>query len=167
MTTAIFDLETTGLNSSEHRIICISSTIVGSNKMVSFYGIDESQMIEDFWNHIRTNDIRTLISFNGDGFDYPFLVKRSLIRRQKIVKNITLIDLRKVVNSFYTSYNKFEKGDAAFWAQTLGIPIQTTNGGTMPILFLEGKYEEIKKHCEEDVMVTEKLFDLCRYCELL
>lgn len=165
-----FDCETTGLEAIRQRILCISMIVKTDTeeKVVSFCDEDEIKVLSDFWNFINPNE-DLLISFNGDTFDIPFIYKRSLINKVKVKKlnKNFCIDLRKVVNSFFYSYNKYEKGQLTEWAGHLGFPVETDDGSKMPILYANGNWEGIVKHCEEDIKITKALYDRCEEVGLL
>jgi len=162
----IFDVETTGLNPMEDRITCISLLNLEHDKPVSFYGEDESLVLKQFWNAIKDN-VET-ISFNGDGFDIAFVIKRSLINNVKVTNLFKRhIDLRKVVNSFYFTYNKYDKGKLTDWGKILGIDVVTENGAEMIKHYEKKDWKTIKAHCEEDVVLTKALFTRCKECGLI
>jgi uncharacterized protein YprB with RNaseH-like and TPR domain len=168
MTTYIItDLETTSLDPSENgRVTCISTYNFDDDKIISFWGQDEIKVLSDFWNYIENLKCPTLVTFNGSSFDIPYLIHRSIVRSQKISK-YNHIDLRHVVNSFFTSYDKRAKGTLGYWAAVLGIQQKTPGGAQMIALFLEKKYDEIEKHCSEDVCVTKALFERLKLCGLI
>lgn len=157
----IFDIETTGLDSFNDRITCICLFI--DNQVTSIWGPDEKKLLEDFWKKISDFDV--LISFNGDSFDIPFLIKRSLINRVR-TKKIESLDLRKKCNGFWFSYNSKENGKLSDWAKVMGIEVATDSGASMRKYFIEEKWEEIEKHCKEDVTITSKLYELCKFCNV-
>ena len=160
----IVDAETTSLDPSENgRITCISTYNFEDNLIFSFYGADEIKILADFWNYIESLKCPTLVTFNGSSFDLPYLIHRSIVRSQKISKYAHL-DLRQVVNSFFISYDKRARGSLAYWAAVLGITQITPPGSQMITLFMNQKFDEIRCHCEEDIMITKALFDRC--CEV-
>ena len=162
----IFDIETTGFDPMEKRITCISLINIEHDKPVSFYGEDESLILKQFWNVIK--DGAKTISFNGDSFDIPFLIKRSLINNVPVTNLFKKhIDLRKVANSFYFTYKEHEKGKLTDWGKILGIDVITEDGAEMINHYEKKDWKTIKAHCEEDVMLTKALFTRCKECELI
>jgi uncharacterized protein YprB with RNaseH-like and TPR domain len=160
----IMDIETTGLNPMEDRVLCISYKSIG-NETITIYSEDEKEILEQFWYSF--NEDLEIIGFNSDSFDLPFIIKRSLINNIKVKKICKTIDLRKVVNSFFYSYNKLEKGSLREWALILGINPETHNGSMMNEHFLKKEWDKITQHCKEDIIITEKLYERCLNCNLL
>lgn len=165
------DVETVGLEAINCRILCIVTRIIGEDNSEQervFQGEDEKALLEAFWEMIDPmTDI--LIGFNSDSFDIPFIIKRCLIARVKIkrlAKN-NIIDLRKMVNSFFINYSKYEKGTLSEWAAHLGIPVETFDGSHMKELYEKGDWNAIVSHCCEDIKITKALFDRCREIDLL
>ncbi len=159
----IFDIETTGLDPMDSRVVCISINEIGTDEIKTFIDQDEKKVLTDFWAEVGS-DIK-LIGFNSEGFDVPFLIKRCLINRIKI-NSFRSEDIRKTVNGFWYSYNKFGKGTLSDWAKVLGIKVETNVGSEIPILFANNKFDEIKFHCEEDIKITKRLYELCKYCNV-
>jgi len=161
------DIETTSLDPSENgRVTCISTYNFDDGKIISFWGMDEIKILTDFWKYIEELSCPTLVTFNGAYFDIPYLIHRSIVCSQKILK-YNHIDLRQVVNSFFTSYDKRAKGNLAYWAAILGIQQKTPPGSHMIALFMDKKYDEIKDHCVEDIFIVQKLFERLRFCGLI
>jgi len=162
------DIETLGLNPISDRIIAIGVLNVEQDIPAILYGENEKQILTQFWNAVKNSD--ELLTFNGDGFDIPFIIVRSLINNVKICENfnkIKITDIRKVVNSFFISYNKFSKGTLRNWAEILGITPETHNGGEMSELYLKKNWSEIKKHNEEDLFILKQLYIRCINCGVL
>lgn len=158
----IWDIETNGLYSISSRVTCISLLNITTNKITTFLGEDESVILTSFWNLI--NQDSELIGYNSDGFDWSFIVKRSIINNVKVCDNYTkikLTDLRKIVNQFFVTYSRQEKGTLNDWAVILGFGEKTANGKQMLKFFADRDFESIKQHCEEDIQLTKLLYDRC------
>jgi len=163
-----FDIETVSLNPMTDRILCISLQNVLYSKPTTFYGEDESKILKNFWDSMK--NVTHLYGFNSDEFDIPFLIKRSLINKVRICDNfrdIKLIDLRKIVNSFLISYIRFSKGTLRDWAKILDMECTTENGSKMKELYEKKDWEKIVAHCEEDVSVCKALYERCINCGVL
>lgn len=161
----IFDIETTGLDPMKDRILCITLQNVEQDSPASFYGEDEKLILQQFWMAIGTCE--AIIGFNSEDFDIPFLIKRSIINDVKVKKDFISIDLRKVANGFKYSYNKYTTGKLKDWAEILGYFIQTEDGEMMPQYYEQKNWKAIRAHCEEDVLITHKLFHKINRCGLI
>lgn len=157
MCNVFYDIETTGLNSMSDRIISIAMIREGQSYV--FLDENESQILKQFWMNIFDKD--TLIGFNSINFDFPFLIKRSLINNVRLKIDLEHIDLRREVNSFLMNYDKYAKGKLSDWAKVLGIEVSTENGSQMPIRWEQKEFEYIRKHNLEDVQITKQLFERC------
>jgi uncharacterized protein YprB with RNaseH-like and TPR domain len=162
----ILDIETLGLEAQFDRILSIGVMNAETEEVKVFIDVEESVMLTQFWQYVI--DATDFITFNGDSFDIPFLIKRSLINKVRITNlpsNHT--DLRKLVNGFWVSYDKFGKGTLRDWAPILGVPVVTQSGTEMPYLFVKGDFDAITKHNTEDLVLTHKLYKLTEYCNLV
>ena len=151
--TLTFDIETNGNSSLCNRITCISTNREG--KIVSFYGEDESKIIKDFWDYVQ--DGEELNGFNTDEYDIPFLLKRNFLKGIKI-KKFKSVDIRKIINSFFYSYKKYEEGKKSDYAMLLGLQRVTDDGFMMIIHYENRDWEKIREHCEEDVRVEYEIY---------
>jgi len=130
----------------------------------------EKEMLESFWNGAR--NYQEFISFNGRGFDVPFLMIRSAVYGIRPSKNLMSnrylgsqnyeakhIDLMDQF-SFYGALRK--KGNLHLYARAFGIKSPKAKGITgddMGRLFKEGKFEDIAKYNKNDLIATKELFD--------
>jgi DNA polymerase elongation subunit (family B) len=151
--TITWDIETSGNNTLSNRITCISCNRDGV--ITSFCGEDEVKIMTDFWNYVQ--DGEELNGFNTDEYDVPYLLKRCFIKGIRI-KKFKSVDIRKVINSFFYSYKKYEEGKKSDFAILLNMR-QKTDDGFMMIIHYENKdWAKIQEHCEEDVDVEYKLY---------
>lgn len=77
MAVIYFDIETTGLNSSTDRVTCIG--FLHSDLGVRIYSShDEKRLLQDASDFLLdcSTDLKHVVSFNGVGFDVPFVEKR-------------------------------------------------------------------------------------------
>lgn len=161
MTRLVCDIETTGLlDNLMERIICICVHDIDINEIKSFYGEDESKILEDFFTYLNNKQNPHLIFYNGDSFDIPFIVRRAVVYKKRFPIFVHS-DLRKIANGFKYSYNRNEKGRLRDWAAVLGLSVNTSPGSEMFKLYSEKKFDEIKNHCIEDLELTTKLYEHC------
>jgi len=163
----IFDIETTGLEAFIDRIISISVMDADTKMVKTFLGDDEYKILESFFKYISPggNESVTLIGYNSDSFDIPFIIKRSLKWCLKVPK-FSSIDLRKEASGFGFHWNRNAAGKLTQWGSFIGEPAVTDPGMMMAEYFEIGDWEKIKAHNEEDVKITFKLYLRCKECGL-
>jgi len=127
---------------------------------------DEKQLLEEFWTFIGANRPRLFVSFNGMGFDVPFLVTRSIVH--DVVPTI-VIDTNKwrleqgnhfdlmiaLTDKWGMGWVKFE-----IMSRVMGIdiPADAIAGHQVADLHEAGDWDSIKKHNQQDLEITEQLF---------
>ena len=182
-----FDIETFSplrIPTEKDRIITISMDAGG--RKISLAYDDESRIINEFNEYIRKFPI--VFSFNGDGFDLPFIRRRADMLRKLGYK--TLIDVKFGPNysaymlnksattlgihvdllHFCNNYLPFPVKSLGFLGECLGIR-KVGSGKLVYELYKEGRIEEIVEHSERDVEITKKLglkvfpclFELSKY----
>ncbi|MBE0426250.1 MAG: ribonuclease H-like domain-containing protein [Nitrospirae bacterium] len=122
----------------------------------------EKEIIEKFWNTIKDYD--QFITFNGRGFDCPFILIRSAVHRTVPKKdlmpnryNILHIDLLDQLTFYGASRKKFSLD---MWCRTFGIKSPKEDGITgyeVKELFKAGRYIDIAKYCLGDLRATREL----------
>lgn len=162
------DVESLGLDAITDRLVCISILDLSSEtkKIQTFIDLDEQLILEKFWKALP-DEYFELLSYNGDAFDIPFLITRSVIKGVKIKKNFKSIDLRKYATGFFFSYNRFHRGTLDQFGQALGMEPKSEDGKAILKLFINHDYEAIKKHCEADINLTYALYKRLLYCGVL
>lgn len=109
---------------------------------------------------------RPLVTFNGGGFDLPFLFTRAAIlgvripvrcgdylRRYSVHPHIDLFGV-------LTNWGQPRKGDSLHgWARAFGVPVDdTTSGADVAWLVAAGDWQAITDHCASDVRITQALY---------
>ncbi len=137
---------------------------------VKFKQMTEKEMLKNFWNGAK--DYQEFISFNGRGFDVPFLMIRSAIYGIKPTKdlmsnrylgsqkfdskNIDLLDQL----TFYGAVRR--KGNLHLWSRAFGIESPKAHGITgddVRKLFKEKKFLDIAKYNVGDLLATKQLYE--------
>lgn len=124
----------------------------------------EKEILEKFWEH--ASKFNQVITFNGRGFDAPFLALRSAIHKVRPTKNLmgyrydanTHCDLLEQL-TFYGAVRKFSLD---FYARSFGIKSSKDGGidGSMVgDLYKERKYLEVARYCARDLATTKELYD--------
>lgn len=128
----------------------------------------EAEIIELFWKAAESYD--QFITFNGRGFDAPFIFMRSAINKITPTKNLmpprfssyAHIDLMDQM-SFYGATKRSFSLD--FYAKSFGIKspkAEGVNGAEVGALYKNGEYERIARYCLGDVVATKKLYEIWR-----
>ncbi len=131
--------------------------------------LSEKAMLEKFWAITEKYD--TFVTFNGRGFDVPFLMVRSAIHGIRPSKNLMAnrylnyqpgnarhIDLLDQL-SFYGALRR--KGSLHLWARAFGIEspkAQGVSGDDVALLFKEGRYQDIARYNARDLEATLALY---------
>ena len=124
----------------------------------------EKGILEKFWNTVKS--YKEIITFNGRGFDCPFILIRSAVHKIKPTKDLmpnryngSHIDLLDQL-TFYGAM--WRRPKLHFATQAFGIESPKEggmDGEQVPTAFAEGKYEEIARYCMADVVATKKLYE--------
>ncbi len=130
----------------------------------------EKEILEKFWETIKP--YKYFISFNGRGFDAPFLMIRSAILGVKPTKDLMSnrylnsqkfdaihIDLLDQL-TFYGAFRK--RFNLHFWSKAFGIKSpkeEGTTGEDVSRLYKEGKILEIAQYNYGDLVATKELYE--------
>ena len=136
----------------------------------TFKPCTEKEMLENFWK--GAEKYNEFITFNGRGFDAPFLAVRSAVHKIKASKDLmsnrylssqkfgaTHIDLFDQL-TFYGATRR--KGGLHLWCRAFGITspkAQGVTGDDVTQLFKEKKYKEIARYNVGDLNATKELYD--------
>lgn len=147
----VFDIETSNLFSEvgSNNPADLSISVVGlyeyeSDKYSTFLAEEFSKL----WAIIENADI--LISFNGDHFDIPLLNKYYPGDLLKI-KSVDL--LKEIHNSIGRRVKLDQIAEGTLGVNKSGHGIEATKW------WKEGKVEEVKRYCLDDVRITKDLYD--------
>lgn len=136
----------------------------------TFKPMSEKEMLRNFWEVAKSYD--EFISFNGRGFDAPFLMIRSAVHKIKPTKDLMSnrylnsqwsgarhIDLQDQL-TFYGAVRR--KGSLHLWSRAFGIPspkAQGISGEDVGRLFREKKFLDIARYNVDDLKATKGLHD--------
>jgi hypothetical protein len=137
---------------------------------ITFKQLTEKDMLEKFWEGARKYE--HFITFNGRGFDIPFLMIRSAVHGIRPSKDLMRgrylyqhqpdaihIDLMDQL-SFYGATRR--KGSLHLWSRAFGIESPKAGGITgddIGRLFKEKKYLDIARYNVGDLRVTRTLYE--------
>jgi len=133
--------------------------------LVSHFRGDEAAILTKFWELIPKYD--QYITFNGKGFDCPFLTLRSLISGVTPTRNLDTrrytiyphCDLLEVL-SFFGATRKFT---LRFWCQTLGIEdpkAKFGDGSRVQETYHQGRFADIIEYNLADLLATARLYQV-------
>jgi len=163
-------LDKTVFDGAYAHIVCISVAIDDAEP-ISFYSETpqtEKEMLAEFMSFINQpmhksgfTDNKRIIGHNVQGFDIPMLRKRCTILGVPVSSFIPLESKPWDGNPYDTmmkwdsrNFCSLDKLLKAFGLGEKG----DTNGSMVYQMWKNGKHEEIKKYCEEDVIKVRKLY---------
>lgn len=129
----------------------------------------EKEMLEDFWEGAKSYD--TFVTFNGRGFDVPFLLHRSVahnvmpscnlmegryLYQQKSVRHVDLLDQL----TFYGA--TFRKPSLHLFCRAYGIESpksEGVQGDDVALLFQQQQFQDIARYNARDVQATSELYE--------
>jgi DNA polymerase elongation subunit (family B) len=130
---------------------------------ISYEISDEKGIITSFWDVIPK--YKEFVTFNGRGFDCPFIMVRSAFHKIKPTRDLMPnrysgphIDLMDQLSFFGASRRKFSLD---MWCRTFGITSpkeEGIKGEDVKEFFQEGRYLDIAKYCGRDIKATGELF---------
>ena len=130
---------------------------------VQFISGNEKQILEEFWIDIAK--YRQFITFNGRGFDCPFLMLRSAILQVQPTRNLMPYRYDASVHcdllEQFTFYGAFRKFNLDFYCKSFGIESPKAHGVTgldMKMLYDAKRYREIADYNLRDLLATAALY---------
>lgn len=129
----------------------------------------EAEILDMFWEVARHYNV--FVTFNGRGFDAPYLMIRSAIHKIKPTRNLMgnrYLSLQRDVQhidlgdqfTFYGAVRRMPKLHFAAQAFGIGSPKQNDiDGKEVPKAFAQKRYKEIAEYNMADVVATKKLYE--------
>ena len=165
--------ESAGIYAEFGKIVCISVGYFAKERELrikSFYGEDESEILNDFSNliykHFNTSE-HILCAHNGKEFDFPYIARRMLINGIQIpqilnvagkkpweVNHLDTMELWKFGD--YKSYASLNLLAAVFNIPT---PKDDIDGSQVGKVYWEEKdVDRIATYCQKDVLTVAQIF---------
>ena len=133
---------------------------------------DETELLAQFWDVAKKYD--SVVTFNGRGFDVPFIYLRSALLNVPITKKNWLgyryaVEPHCDLAEQFTFYSVGGQGGAArrfnldFYCKAFGIESPKSAGVTgndVTTMMAEGKFREIAEYCLRDVRATVELYKI-------
>ncbi len=135
-----------------------------------FKPMKEQEMLENFWQGVQNYD--EIITFNGRGFDIPYIIARSAKWQIEVTEN--LMPNRYIENQKYgfkhvDLYDQLgyygavgKTGGLHMWCRLLGIKSPKeggVKGDDVNRLFKEEEYLKIAQYNTRDLVATKELYD--------
>jgi DNA polymerase elongation subunit (family B) len=118
----------------------------------------EKELLEEFWKIAESYE--KFVTYNGDSFDFPYLVIRSGINRVKVP-----IQIKKWSEDIIDLQNKFKQSNRSFKLEMLCKAFGVENpkeagvsGGDVAVLFDQKEYNTIADYVSRDAYSTSKLY---------
>ena len=137
---------------------------VSEDRRFTFIGDTEEQYLAEFWKSMRR--FQRFVTFNGRGFDGPFLMLRSAALGIPATRNLVgyryslrpHTDLLEVISFFGAS----RKWNLDFACKAFGVASpkeQGMDGYTVGPYYRSGRLREIALYCRRDVEATARLYE--------
>jgi DNA polymerase elongation subunit (family B) len=130
---------------------------------IQFVTGTEKEILEQFWQDISHYD--QFITFNGRGFDCPFLMLRSAILQVQPTRNLMPYRYDSSIHcdllEQFTFYGAFRKFNLDFYCKSFDIDSPKVHGITgldMKQLYEEKRFREIAEYNLGDLKATAELF---------
>ncbi len=135
--------------------------------LFDFIGDTEAAFLEEFWAAIARFD--RFVTFNGRGFDCPWLMLRSAVNGVRPSRNLMgyrysvkpHVDLLEVLTFFGSGGNAARKFNLDFFCKTFGVESpkeQGMDGYSVAPYYRQGRLMEIARYCRRDVEATAALY---------
>jgi DNA polymerase III epsilon subunit-like protein len=132
---------------------------------VKYQSSTEEEIISMFWKY--SSKAEKLISFNGRGFDLPFILMRSAMLKLKPTRNFlkNRYDSANHVDLLeqFTFHGLTKKFNLDFYCHAFGVQSPKENGITgmdVKELFKAGRTKDIAIYCGRDVKATYQLYKI-------
>ena len=144
------------------KICCISCNIEGQIYTLTGFKENEKSILEDFWK--TTFNHNSFVTFNGNEFDVPVLMFRSMMLG---VTPLSIIDTNRYgkgnhrdLRAILGGGKQYPKGTLDFFCKRLGCPVEPHGNGSMVQGWYDNKdFDSIVKHCQTDVKQLKFLYE--------
>ena len=133
------------------------------DELVHFKSGSEKEILEQFWLDIGHYD--QFVTFNGRGFDCPFLMLRSAILQVQPTRNLMPYRYDASIHcdllEQFTFYGALRKFNLDFYCKSFGIESPKAHGVTgldMKQLTEDKRFREIAEYNLRDLQATAELF---------
>lgn len=139
-------------------------TAIQTNSLIAPSEGDEAQLLNRFWTWAQ--GFQPLVSWNGHGFDIPFLLTRSALLGVNVpltgllarYKTVAHYDVKQIVNNWDNQRIRSKDGTLDHWCQAFGLPGKIAHGSQVYEMAMAGRYEEIGAYAADDAHKTLLLY---------
>lgn len=151
------------------RVVCAGMLNPASGNEAIFCGKDETLVLSSFWESVRAFD--RIVTFNGRGFDIPFLIFRSAVldvipsRHDLMGQRFASYPHCDLLDQF-TFYGVTRKFTLEMYCLAFGIdsPKCGMSGADVGQAFREGRFTDIKEYNARDLRATAELYERFTKC---
>ena len=137
---------------------------IETHALVAETGAEEAAMLEQFWERVASAD--PLVTWNGAGFDVPFLLTRSAIlgvtnTPSGLMKRYATdrhYDVKQVVCGFDSQRMRTPGNSLSDWAQAFGMEAKIAHGSQVYTMYREGRFFDIGAYAADDARLTLALY---------
>lgn len=135
-----------------------------SDALLAETGADEAALLSAFWERASMAD--PLVTWNGAGFDVPFLLTRSAIlgvtnTPSGLLKRYALdahYDVKQVVCGFDSQRMRSAGNSLSDWATAFGMSAKIAHGSHVYAMYREGRFADIGAYAADDARLTLALY---------
>jgi predicted PolB exonuclease-like 3'-5' exonuclease len=168
-------LDNAGIVSTYGRIVCISFGYLdnGQERISSFYGTDEKEIVEKFNNLLKKIELKdfNLAGFRINYFDIPWVLHKLHKYGIKPANIIYLYDKKPwdvrivdIADDWKCKFAWAFSFDEVAYELGINSPKENMNGSEVHKYYWMGRLSDIKRYCEMDVdvciEVSKKLYNL-------
>lgn len=137
-----------------------------NNEPNIFWGDDERKILSDTWSYFDAHRGVRIVTFNGYGFDIPFIKVRSLINGIKPTMLIETNKWRMEGANHFDLMLAFSHIDTFLWVSLealcrlygIEVPEDKLGGEKVVAYYRRGDWDSIMKHIGQDLVMTEELY---------
>lgn len=160
----VVDIETTGFNPWESRIICIGAADISDpDNIVVFHDMDEAKMLNAFLTWFNARDMNQIIGYSV-AFDYRFIFYKAMQHRIRCGawSRSTLFDLRQIMAQVKEAfvYKPGKSGSLAVNAEALLGEKKLMTGEDVLLAWEQKRINDIIDYCRKDVDIELLLYAL-------
>jgi predicted PolB exonuclease-like 3'-5' exonuclease len=155
------DIKKLSLSAIDARVVAIALLLVDhfEAKLGIVWSLeDETRMLREFWDEIRTRNVSKFVVHNGLSFDLPFLWRRSVIHK---VQPTRVLDLKRYkTDAIYDTMTVWGNWEPRSYVSlgslsaALDLGEKSEDGGSVARIWEERNYSRLSEYCLHDAWLT-------------